>query len=63
LQLAQENFALRGLTGRFVHQDAEKLPFPDASFDLVYTNGVLHHTPNTSEVIDEIFRVLRPAER
>jgi len=60
LQLAQENFALRGLTGRFVHQDAEKLPFPDASFDLVYTNGVLHHTPNTSEVIDEIFRVLRP---
>ncbi len=43
-----------------MHQDAETLPFPDASFDLVYSNGVLHHTPNTSQVIDEIFRVLRP---
>jgi ubiquinone/menaquinone biosynthesis C-methylase UbiE len=60
LQLARENFELRGLTGRFVHQDAETLPFPDASFDLVYSNGVLHHTPNTSQVVDEIFRVLRP---
>jgi glycosyltransferase involved in cell wall biosynthesis/ubiquinone/menaquinone biosynthesis C-methylase UbiE len=60
LQLARENFELRGLAGRFVHQDAETLPFPDASFDLVYSNGVLHHTPNTSQVVDEIFRVLRP---
>jgi len=60
LQIAQENFALRGLTGRFVHQDAETLPFADGSFDLVYSNGVLHHTPNTAEVIGEIFRVLRP---
>jgi glycosyltransferase involved in cell wall biosynthesis/ubiquinone/menaquinone biosynthesis C-methylase UbiE len=60
LNLARENFELRSLTGRFVHQDAETLPFPDASFDLVYSNGVLHHTPNTSQVVDEIFRVLRP---
>jgi glycosyltransferase involved in cell wall biosynthesis/ubiquinone/menaquinone biosynthesis C-methylase UbiE len=60
LRLARENFALRGLAGRFVHQDAETLPFPDDSFDLVYSNGVLHHTPNTSQVIAEIFRVLRP---
>ena len=29
LQLAQENFRLRGLTGRFVHHDAESLPFDD----------------------------------
>ena len=47
LQLAQENFRLRGLTGRFIHHDAETLPFDDASFDVVYSNGVLHHTPNT----------------
>jgi glycosyltransferase involved in cell wall biosynthesis/ubiquinone/menaquinone biosynthesis C-methylase UbiE len=63
LQLAQENFELRGLQGRFVHQDAETLPFPDNSFDLVYSNGVLHHTPNTPLVVDEIFRVLRPGGR
>lgn len=60
LALAKENFRLRGLDGRFVHQDAETLPFPDASFDVVYSNGVIHHTPNTQKVVDEIYRVLRP---
>jgi glycosyltransferase involved in cell wall biosynthesis/ubiquinone/menaquinone biosynthesis C-methylase UbiE len=63
LQLAQENFRLRGLTGRFVHHDAESLPFDDATFDLVYTNGVLHHTPNTTRAIAEIRRVLKPGGR
>jgi len=60
LALARENFDRRGLTGRFVHHDAETLPFPDQSFDLVYSNGVLHHTPNTTAVVQEIRRVLRP---
>jgi ubiquinone/menaquinone biosynthesis C-methylase UbiE len=63
LQLAQENFRLRGLTGRFVHHDAESLPFDDATFDLVYSNGVLHHTPNTTRAIAEIRRVLKPGGR
>lgn len=60
LALAQENFRLRGLNGNFVHHDAETLPFPDASFDVVYSNGVIHHTPNTQRVVNEIYRVLKP---
>jgi glycosyltransferase involved in cell wall biosynthesis/ubiquinone/menaquinone biosynthesis C-methylase UbiE len=60
LEHAKENFALRGLEGQFVHHDAETLPFPDNTFDVVYSNGVLHHTPNTRRVVDEIRRVLRP---
>ena len=60
LTLAQENFKLRGLEGTFIHHDAETLPFPDASFDIVYSNGVIHHTPNTQRVVDEIYRVLKP---
>src|SRR5262249_10262675 len=63
LQLAQENFRLRGLGGAFMHHDAESLPFDDASFDLVYSNGVLHHTPNTRRAVAEIRRVLRPGGR
>jgi len=63
LQLAEENFRLRGLRGRFIHHDAETLPFDDGSFDLVYSNGVLHHTPNTVAVVGEIRRVLRPGGR
>lgn len=60
LQLAKENFELRGLQGRFVLQDAETLPFDDNAFDVVYSNGVLHHTPNTQRVTREILRVLKP---
>jgi ubiquinone/menaquinone biosynthesis C-methylase UbiE len=63
LRLAEENFRLRGLEGRFIHHDAESLPFDDRSFDLVYSNGVLHHTPNTLAVVHEIHRVLRPGGR
>ena len=63
LRLAEENFRLRGLRGRFLHHDAESLPFEDASFDLVYSNGVLHHTPNTRAVVGEIHRVLRSGGR
>ena len=60
LALAHENFERRGLQGRFVHHDAEALPFADRTFDLVYSNGVLHHTPNTRQVVQEIRRVLKP---
>jgi glycosyltransferase involved in cell wall biosynthesis/ubiquinone/menaquinone biosynthesis C-methylase UbiE len=63
LELARENLALRGLTGTFILHDAETLPFDDSAFDVVYSNGVIHHTPNTRSVICEMRRVLRPGGR
>jgi ubiquinone/menaquinone biosynthesis C-methylase UbiE len=60
LEKARKNFELRGLQGEFHHGDGEHLPFADNQFDVIYTNGVIHHTPNTNYVIDEIWRVLRP---
>ena len=63
LALAEEHFRLRGLTGRFIHHDGEHLPFADGTFDLVYSNGVIHHTPNTKRMVDEIYRVLKPGGR
>lgn len=63
LEHARRNFALRGLQGRFIHGDAENMPFADESFDVVYSNGVIHHTPNTRRVVDEMYRVLKPGGR
>lgn len=42
--------------------DAENLPFENDSFDLVYSWGVLHHTPDTFRAFQEVFRVLKPGE-
>ncbi|HEX8903117.1 class I SAM-dependent methyltransferase [Vitreimonas sp.] len=60
---AKRNFELRGLKGEFVHGDGECMPFDDAMFDVVYSNGVIHHTPNTQTVLDEMYRVLKPGGR
>ena len=40
--------------------DSESLPFEDNSFDIVYSNGVLHHTNDTEKAISEVYRVLKP---
>jgi len=40
--------------------DAENLDLPDNTFDLVYSYGVIHHSPNTEKCLDEIYRVLKP---
>lgn len=40
--------------------DGEALPFPDESFDLVWSWGVLHHSPDTAQAFREVHRVLRP---
>jgi SAM-dependent methyltransferase len=37
-----------------------ELPFPDSSFDMVFSHGVLHHVPEIRQAEKEIHRVLRP---
>lgn len=43
-----------------IQADAENLPFPDGRFDIVYSNGVLHHSPDTERCVAEVYRVLKP---
>ena len=40
--------------------DAENLPFQTSTFDMVYSWGVIHHSPDTKRAVSEIFRVLKP---
>jgi SAM-dependent methyltransferase len=60
VDLARQRLALEDLAGEVRVADAEKLPFADASFDLVYSWGVLHHTPDTPAALAEVRRVLAP---
>jgi SAM-dependent methyltransferase len=50
-------------SGHAYQADAENLPFRDDSFDIVYSNGVLHHSENTGRAIAEVLRVLKPGGR
>jgi SAM-dependent methyltransferase len=52
-----------GYEPKVVEGDAESLPFPDESFDIVFSNGVLHHTPDLDAALREIHRVLMPGGR
>jgi ubiquinone/menaquinone biosynthesis C-methylase UbiE len=63
VRLAQRNFELQQQSGTFQTADAERLDFADESFDIVYSHGVLHHTPNTQKAITEVHRVLRTGGR
>jgi SAM-dependent methyltransferase len=60
VETSRHHLSLYGQTGNFALTDAENLPFANGSFDVVYSNGVLHHTPDTAGAVREIHRVLRP---
>ncbi len=60
IEITRHRFALYDVPGDFMIADGEHLPFADAGFDVVYSNGVLHHTPDTARAIREVHRVLRP---
>jgi 2-polyprenyl-3-methyl-5-hydroxy-6-metoxy-1,4-benzoquinol methylase len=60
IEISRRHLSLYGESGDFALADCETLPFADESFDVVYSNGVLHHTPDTAGAVREIHRVLRP---
>ncbi len=63
LDVTQANAARIGVDVTTVACDAEALPFPDDSFDLVLGHAVLHHIPHLDRAFAEFERVLKPAGR
>ena len=63
VELTRARLALNGLDAEVKQADAETLPFEDESFDVVVSFGVLHHTPDTEQAIEEARRLLKPGGR
>jgi 2-polyprenyl-3-methyl-5-hydroxy-6-metoxy-1,4-benzoquinol methylase len=49
-----------GVRVDIVNIEAERLPFPDASFDYIYSKSIIEHLQQPSRMLHECFRVLRP---
>jgi len=60
VEMTRRRLALYGLEAEVRRMDAERLEFPDESFDLVWSWGVIHPSADTARVAAEIARVLRP---
>lgn len=63
VEITRRRFQVFGLKGRIERADAEQLPFPNGSFDVVWSWGVIHHSSRMENCLSEIARVLRPGGR
>ena len=59
IELARKRFSMYGKEADLRVADAEKLPFDDYVFDVAYSFGVLHHTPDPAGAIHQVWRVLK----
>jgi ubiquinone/menaquinone biosynthesis C-methylase UbiE len=57
--MARRRFEVFKLQGEIERADAERLPFRDAAFDMVWSWGVIHHSSSMDQCLSEITRVLR----
>lgn len=55
----KKHLSFYGLKSVVLEGDAENLVFGDENFDLVFSNGVLHHTPDIKKSLKEAYRVLK----
>ena len=60
VQITKKSLLLNNLKAEVQQGSVEDLPFNDNSFDYVVSNGVIHHTPETTKAVHEFYRVLKP---
>lgn len=60
VKATSERLKLFSLRGEVFQMDAEKMAFPDATFDTIWSWGVIHHSSNTQKIMNEMHRVLKP---
>ena len=61
---AKKNIKLNGIENiQILEMDAEKLEFPDSSFNYLFSWGVIHHSSKPKKIYEEIYRVLKPGSK
>ncbi len=63
VDVATARFSERGLSAAFMQADITKLPFAPASVDVIFSEGVLHHTDSPREALLALASLLRPGGR
>ncbi len=61
VERSQHNLADANISNvEIKHVDSENIPYADAAFDVVISNGVINLSPCKSKLFEEIYRVLKP---
>jgi ubiquinone/menaquinone biosynthesis C-methylase UbiE len=62
LEIGRQNVEQAGLQQQIKLElvDAKQMPYPDAYFDMVISNSIIHHLPNPLPFLQELKRVLKP---
>ena len=63
VDVARQRFQERGLAGAFLQADISDLPLREGSVDLIFSEGVLHHTNSTEGALKSLARLLKPGGR
>ncbi len=63
VDVARRRFATHGHAGAFIQCDLNALPLPPASVDMIFSEGVLHHTDRPHDTFDTLARRLKPGGR
>lgn len=59
VDVARDRFAERGLPGSFLQADVSDLPLSESSIDVIFSEGVLHHTNSTERTLKSLARLLK----
>jgi SAM-dependent methyltransferase len=63
VEIAKQRFAEEGYTGDFLQASLLEIPIPDSSVDLIFSEGVLHHTDSTEKSIQFLASKLKQGGR
>lgn len=63
VDVAAVRFAERGLPAGFMQADITALPLPEGSVDVVFSEGVMHHTDSTQRALTSLARLIKPGGR